>query len=98
MNSQEQKHSLASINLQSQATELSENAVPGQPWTTKRSKICEFKMIVMVRSWREIETSIPAIVPPAKSVAFRKSPDFSEHHFLIKTEVTEKIHSFRNIH
>ena len=28
--------------------ELSENAVPGQPWTTKRSKNCEFKLKCVV--------------------------------------------------
>lgn len=51
MISQEQKHSLNVNKPQSKAINLSENAVPGQQWTTKFRKQGEFKMIVMLRAW-----------------------------------------------
>lgn len=47
MISREQKHSLNVNKPQSKAIKLSENAVPGQQWTTKFGKKGEFKTIVM---------------------------------------------------
>lgn len=52
MISQEQKHSLNVNKPQSKAVKLSENAVPGQQWTTKLEEKGEFKMTVMMKAWQ----------------------------------------------
>lgn len=71
-----------SINSQSKAKKLSENAVPGQQWTTKFRKKSEFKMTVTVRVGKELRHRILAVALPLSLCrTFRKSPDFSSHHF-----------------